>query len=247
MIKVTVWNENIHEKQEIYKDNLLKFYPMGIHNAIADFLNKDPEIEAKAVSLDMPSQGLPDEVLDNTDVLFWWAHAGHGQVEDALVEKIHKRVLEGMGMVLLHSAHYSQIFRKLMGTTCSLRWRESELDKERVWTINYSHPIAEGLPDYFDIPGTEMYGEIFDIPQPDDIIFISWYSGGEVFRSGITYQRGKRKIFYFSPGHETYPIYNQAEVQKILTNAAKWAKPTASTVRPMTTCIDFAKSPEWDK
>ena len=134
-----------------------------------------------------------------------------------------------------------------MGTTCSLRWRESELDKERVWTINYSHPIAEGLPDYFDIPGTEMYGEIFDIPQPDDIVFISWYAGGEVFRSGITYQRGKGKVFYFAPGHETFPIYNQAEVQKILTNAAQWAKHTTSTIRPMTECINVAPSPEWDK
>lgn len=247
MINVTVWNENLHEQDPKFADTLLKHYPKGIHNAIADFLNKDENIKATPVTLQMDSQGLPDEVLNNTDVLFWWGHMGHAQVEDELVEKIHKRVLEGMGMVFLHSAHYSKIFKKLMGTTCSLRWRETEQDRERIWTIDYSHPITEGVPDYIDVPQTEMYGEIFDIPQPDDIVFLSWYAGGEVFRSGITYQRGKGKIFYFSPGHESFPIYNQAEIQKILTNAAKWACPNKNTVRPMTTCISMAEAPEWKK
>lgn len=245
MIKVTVWNENLHEQDPKFADTLLKHYPKGIHNAIADFLNKDENIEATPVTLQMPSQGLTDELLNNTDVLFWWAHMGHAQVEDELVDKIQKRVLEGMGIVLLHSAHYSKIFKRLMGTTCALRWRETEQDRERVWTIDYSHPITEGVPAYIDIPRTEMYGEIFDIPQPDDIVFMSWYAGGEVFRSGITYQRGKGKVFYFSPGHETFPIYNMPEIQKILTNAAKWACPNKNDIRPMTTCISMAESPEW--
>ncbi|MBQ0106233.1 MAG: ThuA domain-containing protein [Armatimonadetes bacterium] len=245
MIKVTVWSENIHEQDPAFKDNLLKWYPKGIHSAIAEALNKDGDIEAEAVTLQMPSQGLTDEVLANTDVLFWWGHAGHHLVEDALVEKIHNRVLEGMGMVLLHSAHHSKIFKKLMGTSCSLRWRETEKDRERVWTIDYSHPIAEGLPEYFDIPHTEMYGEVFNIPKPDDIVFISWYAGGEILRSGITYQRGKGKIFYFAPGHETFPIYNMPEVQKILTNAAKWATPAKNCNIPMINCVDMAEAPEW--
>ena len=169
----------------------------------------------------------------------------HDKVDDAIVEKIYDRVLNGMGLILLHSAHYSKIFRKLMGTTCSLRWRETEQDRERVWTIDYGHPIAQGLPDYFDLPHTEMYGEIFDIPKPDDIVFISWYAGGEVFRSGVTYQRGKGKIFYFSPGHETFPIYEDPNIQQILKNAAKWAAPAKNDVRVMTTCINMAEAPEW--
>lgn len=247
MINVTVWNENLHEKDPKYSPVMDVIYPKGIHGTITDFLNKDPQIKAQGVTLDMPSQGLTDEVLENTDVLFWWGHMGHNLVEDELVEKIFQRVLSGMGLVCLHSAHMSKIFKKLMGTSCALRWRETEQDRERVWTVDYSHPIADGLPDYFEIPHTEMYGEVFCVPQPDDIVFISWYAGGEVFRSGITYQRGKGKIFYFSPGHETYPIYNQQEVQQILTNAAKWAAPAKNTINPMIKCIGMAESPEFKK
>lgn len=247
MIKVTVWNENLHEQDPKFKDTLCRHYPTGIHGTIAEFLNEDPEIEAKGVTLQMPEQGLPDDILNSTDVLVWWGHMGHNQVEDGLVEKIYQRVLSGMGLICLHSAHMSKIFRKLMGTSCALRWRETEQDRERVWTVDYSHPIADGLPDYFEVPHTEMYGEVFNVPKPDDTVFISWYAGGEVFRSGITYQRGKGKIFYFSPGHETFPIYNIPEVRKIITNAVRWANPPKNTINPMTVCIPMAESPEFGK
>ena len=245
MINVTVWNENIHEKDPNYKDTLLVHYPNGIHNAIADFLNKDENITAITATQEMPEHGLTDEVLNNTDVLFWWGHVGHNDVDDAIVEKVHNRVLEGMGLVVLHSGHYSKIFKKINGTSCALRWRETEKDRERVWTMAPAHPIAEGLPEYFDIPKTEMYGETFNIARPDDVVFMSWYAGGEIFRSGVTFTRGKGKIFYFSPGHETFPIYKMPEVQLILTNAAKWAKPAKNTNWPMITCLGMVESPEF--
>ena len=247
MIRVTVWNEDCHEDDPKFRDTLLKWYPGHIHGALCDALNSDADIEARPATPKMPEMGLTDEVLENTDVLFWWGHICHAMVPDELAEKVQKRVFEGMGLVVLHSGHMSKIFKKLMGTSCALRWRETEADRERVWTIDYSHPIADGLPAYFDIPNTEMYGEIFDIPKPDDIVFMSWHAGGEIFRSGITYQRGKGKIFYFAPGHETFPIYNMPEVQRILKNAAKWAAPAKNTIQPMTKCIAMAESPEFGK
>jgi trehalose utilization protein len=70
-----------------------------------------------------------------------------------------------------------------------------------------------------------MYGEFFDIPKPDEVIFTGWFSGGEVFRSGCTFSRGYGKIFYFQPGHEEYPIYYMPEIQKIICNAARFCTP----------------------
>lgn len=226
-IKVTVWHEYRHEKKETPKGlEVRKVYPKGIHAVIADGLNKESDIEARTATLDEPEHGLTKEVLANTDVLTWWGHTAHKDVSDEIVDRVYERVLEGMGLIVLHSGHFSKIFRKLMGTHCSLLWREAD-EKEIIWNTAPTHPITIGVPDNFILPKHEMYGERFDIPEPDQTIFISWFEGGNVFRSGVTFQRSNGKIFYFSPGHETYPIYYDPTIQKIMANAVRWAKSTA--------------------
>lgn len=222
MIRVTVWNEYLHEKRE---ESVRAIYPNGIHGAIAEFLSKDPELTVRTATLDMPEHGLTQEVLDNTDVLIWWGHMGHNLVADEIVDRVYDRVQHGMGLVCLHSAHHSKIFKKLMGTSCNLRWRDIS-ENERIWTIAPTHPVAAGLPPYFDLPKEEMYGERFDIPTPDELVFIGWFRGGEVFRSGCAYHRGYGKIFYFQPGHEMYGNFYNENVQKVITNAVHWAKST---------------------
>lgn len=218
--QVTVWNEYRHEKLD---KAIAAVYPKGIHGAIADALAKQG-LSVRTATLDDPEHGLTEAVLKDTDVLFWWGHMAHDEVRDEIVDRVFQRILDGMGLVVLHSGHMSKIFRKLMGTSGVLRWREIG-EKERVWVIEPGHPIAEGVGEYFEIPHSEMYGERFDIAAPDTLVFISWYQGGEVFRSGCCFHRGAGKIFYFSPGHETLPIYYQAEVQRVLVNAARWASP----------------------
>lgn len=220
-IRVTVWNEFRHEKSnEVVK----KIYPNGIHNVIAKALGTDPGIKVRTATLDEPEHGLTSEVVDTTDVLIWWGHCAHNEVKDEIVRRVQKRVLEGMGLIVLHSGHFSKIFKSLLGTNCSLKWRE-DAEKERLWNIEPSHPITEGIGEYIELPNSEMYGERFDIPTPDKVIFISWFEGGEVFRSGLTFERGHGRIFYFSPGHETYPIYHNAQVIKVIRNAVRWAVP----------------------
>lgn len=218
-IRVTVWNEFRHEKKN---DTVKELYPDGIHGQIAKFLNEADGIEARTATLDEPEHGLTDEVLANTDVMTWWGHMAHGEVDDAIVKKVQNRVLEGMGLIVLHSGHFSKIFKTLMGTTCNLKWR-AKAEKEILWVVEPGHPIAEGIEDHFVLEDTEMYGERFDIPHPESQVFVSWFEGGEVFRSGCCYTRGKGRIFYFRPGHETYPIYHDANVQKVVTNAVRWA------------------------
>ena len=175
--------------------------------------------------MDEPEHGLTDEVLDNTDVLIWWGHRAHGEVRDDIVEKVQQRVLMGMGLIVLHSGHHSKIFKKLMGTSCNLKWREAS-ENERLWVTDPTHPIVEGIGEYIELEREEMYGEFFDIPTPDSLVFIGWFKGGDVFRSGCCYNRGYGKVFYFQPGHETYPTYHQEDIQKVIINAVKWAKPT---------------------
>jgi len=221
MIKVTVWNEYLHEK---IHEEVTRVYPEGIHAAIAKGISGEG-IEAATATLDQPEHGLTEEVLNRTDVLIWWGHMGHDKVEDAIVERVHQRVLNGMGLIVLHSGHFSKIFKKLMGTGCDLKWREAD-EKERIWTVNPAHPIAEGLPEHFELEREEMYGEHFDIPAPDELIFVSWFQGGEVFRSGCTFYRGQGKIFYFRPGHETYPTYYDENVLRVIRNGVKWARPS---------------------
>ena len=219
-MKITVWNEFRHEKTD---EAVKKVYPNGIHNCIKDFLEANGFENVKTATLDEPENGLTKEVLDDTDVLFWWGHMAHGEVDDATVERVFKRVMEGMGMVFLHSAHDSKIFHKLMGTdSLNLRWRENN-ETEIMWNIMPGHPILQGVGANLIIPHEETYGEYFMIPQPDELLMISWFSGGEVFRSLCTFRRGFGRIVYFKPGHETFPIYHMPEVQNILCNAAKWA------------------------
>jgi len=220
--RVTVWNEYRHEKSHA---EVASVYPDGIHGAIARHLRAEG-MAVRTATLDEPEHGLTEEVLAQTDVLIWWGHMAHGEVKDEIVGRVCKRVLDGMGLIVLHSGHLCKIFKKLMGTTCDLKWREIG-EKERLWVVEPGHPIAEGLGEYFEIPHAEMYGERFDIPAPDTLVFISWFQGGEVFRSGCCYQRGKGKVFYFRPGHETYPIFYQPEVLRVLTNAVRWAAPVA--------------------
>ncbi|MFH1009184.1 MAG: ThuA domain-containing protein [Candidatus Latescibacterota bacterium] len=220
-VRVTVWGEYRHEK---INEKVRAIYPNGMHAAIADHLNRQAGITAGTATLDEPDHGLTENVLAQTDVLTWWGHMAHGEVRDDIVEKVHARVLEGMGLICLHSAHMSKIFRKLMGTNCTLLWREAG-EKERLWNVEPGHPITEGIGDYFEIPHVEMYGERFDIPTPDKLIFLSWFEGGEVFRSGCCWERGHGRIFYFRPGHETFPIFYDENVLKVLTNAARWASP----------------------
>ena len=220
MISVTVWNEGRHEKTNA---QIGKLYPEGMHAVIAKYL-KAQGMEARTATLDDPEHGLTDDVLAKTDVLIWWGHMAHHEVKDAIVEKVYNRVLDGMGLICLHSAHFSKIFRKLMGTTCNLKWREIG-EKERLWVIEPGHPIAEGLGEYVEIEHEEMYGERFDIPDPDTLVFVSWFQGGEVFRSGCCYYRNQGKVFYFRPGHESYPTYHNETVLKIIANAVRWAAP----------------------
>ena len=222
-VRVTVWNEFRHEKTD---EHIRRVYPQGIHGAIADYLEQQPGLSAQTATLDEPEHGLTEAVLAETDVLIWWGHQAHGAVEDAIVNRVHARVLDGMGLICLHSSHFSKIFKQLMGTTCNLKWREIG-ENERLWVVDPSHPIAAGLGQYIDIPHEEMYGEFFDIPQPDRLVFISWFPGGEVFRSGCCYHRGRGKVFYFRPGHETFPTFYQAEVRQVIENAVRWAAPSA--------------------
>ncbi|MCD8500485.1 MAG: ThuA domain-containing protein [Bacillaceae bacterium] len=227
MLNVTVWNENRHEQSN---PKVREVYPEGIHGTIANFL-KDENTSIKTATLDEVEHGLTNDVLSQTDVLIWWGHMAHDEVEDAIVEKIRQRVLEGMGLIVLHSGHFSKIFKVLMGTTCDLKWREAD-EKERLWVIDPSHPITAGVREFIELEKEEMYGEHFDIPAPDQLIFLSWFEGGEVFRSGCTYQRGNGKIFYFRPGHETYPTYYNKDIQQVIKNAVQWAKPT-DRLRPV--------------
>lgn len=223
-LRVTVWNEGVHEKTH---EEVRKVYPDGMHTVIAEALRKHGHSVLTA-TLDELDHGLSDTVLAETDVLTWWGHMAHDKVEDRIVDRVHKRVLEGMGLLVLHSGHFSKIFKRLMGTSCDLKWREAN-ERERIWIIDPSHPIADGLGDSFVIPHEEMYGEHFDIPAPDTLVMVSWFQGGEVFRSGACYQRGQGRIFYFRPGHETFPTYYQPEVQQVIANAVKWLAPVSRT------------------
>jgi trehalose utilization protein len=220
MTTVTVWNEYRHEKEN---DTVGEIYPEGIHTVIATALESEG-FETKTATLDEPDHGLSENVLDETDVLMWWGHAAHEEVKDEIVDRVHQRVLDGMGLIVLHSGHYSKIFRRLMGTTCSLKWREAA-EKERLWVVEPSHPIADNIDEYIEVPEAEMYGERFDIPAPDTLVFNSWFEGGEVFRSGCCYHRGNGRVFYFRPGHETYPVYHDETIQQVLANAASWTAP----------------------
>ena len=220
MIRITVWNEYKHEREY---ENIRKIYPDGIHGCIASFLKNEEDFEVKTATFDMPEHGLAEDVLQETDVLIIWSHALQDEFSDTVAERVQRHVLSGMGLIALHSAHFSKIMKRLLGTSMTLKWRHG--DKEKLWCISPSHPIAKGIPEMIELPQEEMYGEFFDIPKPDDVVFTGWFSGGEVFRSGCTFSRGMGKIFYFQPGHEEYPIYFKSEIQQIIINAVRFCAP----------------------
>jgi trehalose utilization protein len=220
-IRVTVWNEYRHEQ---HNEAVKKLYPDGMHAVLAGALKKKRDLSVQTATLDEKDHGLTKSVLNKTDVLTWWGHVAHGEVRDEIVDRVQRRVLEGMGLIVLHSGHMSKIFRRLMGTSGCLKWREAA-EKERLWNLEPGHPISEGIPEYIELPNTEMYGERFDIPTPDELIFCSWFEGGEVFRSGCCWERGHGRIFYFRPGHETYPIFYNPQILTVITNAVRWAAP----------------------
>jgi len=224
-LRIVVWNENIHESRG--DEVVRRHYPDGIHTVIADGLRAELGADARVstATLAEPEHGLTETVLADTDVLLWWGHIGHDQVDDAVVDRVHRHVLAGMGIVVLHSGHYSKIFKRLLGTTASLKWRNAR-ERELIWTVAPGHPIADGVPNPVIIPEQEMYGEFFDIPTPDELIFISSFAGGEVFRGGITYRRGLGKLFYFSPGDQEYPVYHHPDIRRILRNGVRWVAPS---------------------
>lgn len=230
-IRVTVWSENYHEPRE---PDVRRRYPDGIHGAIAAGLAEHlgERVRVRTAVLEDPEHGLSDKELAETDVLTWWGHLGHEDVADEVVERVRRRVLGGMGLLVLHSGHYSKIFRSLMGTTCSLNWRDAG-ERELVWTVAPGHPIAAGVPHPLVIGEQETYGEPFGIPQPDELVFISSFSGGEVFRSGCCYRRGRGSVFYFSPGDQNYPVYHNPEVRRVLANAVLWAAPAGGVGEPL--------------
>jgi trehalose utilization protein len=229
-IRTVVWGENVHEQTN---KTVAALYPRGMHRAIADALNGDEAITATTATLQEAEHGLPASRIAETDVLLWWGHAAHDKVDDAVVERVAEAVWGGMGLIVLHSGHFSKVFKRLMGTPCNLFWREAG-ERERVWLTSRSHPIAQGLPDQFEIEMEEMYGEPFGIPEPMETVFISWFQGGEVFRSGVTWRRGAGHVFYFRPGHETYPTYHHPLVQQVLRNAVKWAHNPAPRLEDVT-------------
>ncbi len=225
-IRVTIWHEFRHEKS---KENVRAVYPNGIHEAIAEHLRTLDGLTVRTATLDEPEHGLTQDVLDTTDVLTWWGHGAHGEVKDEIVDRVQKRVLEGMGLIVLHSGHHAKIFKRMLGTTCNLKWREVG-EREILWVTKPGHPILAGIDDHFSLPHEEMYGEYFDVPEPMETLLISSFAGGEVFRSGMTWQRGAGKIFYLRPGHETYPTYFDPNIRMIIGNAVKWAAPAPGGV-----------------
>lgn len=242
-INAIVWGENVHETTNA---TVREIYPDGMHGTIAAALNSDAEINATTATLQDHAHGLDAARLGGCDVLLWWGHAAHENVADETVNLVAERVWAGMGLIVLHSAHFSKIFKRLMGTPCNLTWREAG-ERERIWLTARNHPIAAGLPDQFELESEEMYGEPFGVPEPLETVFISWFQGGEVFRSGLTYRRGAGNVFYFRPGHETYPTYHDPNVQTVLRNAVKWAfnpqPPVAGVVAAPNVPADKALEP----
>jgi trehalose utilization protein len=223
ILRVTVWGENVHERNE---PEVRALYPEGLHGAIAAGLSEllGDRVRVRTATQEQPEHGLTQDVLDDTDVLTWWGHIAHEEVDDAVVSRVHEAVLDGMGLLVLHSGHYAKILRRLLGTTCDLRWR-NEGERELVWTVDPSHPIAAGVSNPIVIEAQEMYGEPFAIPAPDELVFISSFAGGEVFRGGCTWTRGAGRIFYFSPGDQDYPVYHHPDIKRVLANGVEWAAP----------------------
>ena len=248
-LRVTIWNEFRHERE---RDDVRAVYPNGIHAELARQLDA-PDLSIRTATLDEPEHGLTDAVLRETDVLTWWGHMAHKEVSDEIVARVQERVLAGMGLVVLHSGHEAKIFQRLMGTTCSLLWREAG-ERELLWNLAPHHPVTAGVGDCIDLPRAEMYGERFDIPEPETLLFVSGFAGGNVFRSGATWTRGNGRIVYFRPGHETYPQYRNEQVIRVIANAVRWTAPrrdpvvpkSVQDVAPKVPIAGFVPKPEGD-
>lgn len=242
-MNVTVWNENFDEMNQ--EPDVLAVHPNGIHETVADILRgmNDPGIQVTTATLDQPECGLPDSVLEQTDVLVWWSHKRHEQVPDALAEKIHHRILKGMGFIALHSSHYCKVLKRLLGTTCDLSWRDNSY--ERMFCVAPAHPIAEGVPPEFEVGIDEMYSEPFDIAPPDELVFLAWFDTGNLFRAGCTWKRGYGKVFYFQPGHETNRSYENPHIRRILQNAVRWAYSPARRGQFGSPHVDEAPEQRW--
>lgn len=244
-VRVTVWHEFRHEKSS---EAVKKIYPDGMHAAIKSAIEQHhgDRVAVTTATLDQDeNHGLSDELLANTDVMTWWGHCAHGDVKDEIAAKVAQRVREGMGLIVLHSGHYAKPFKLLMGTNCHLKWREAA-EKERLWNVCPGHPITAGLEkDYIELDHVEMYGEHFDIPAPEELVFVSWFEGGEIFRSGCVFRRGAGKVFYFRPGHETFPLYYNEEIRRVIANAVLYCAPVGGTVsyRDASPCIKEPLSP----
>lgn len=241
-VRTLIWNENVHERTN---DTVAALYPQGMHGCLAAALTADPGIAVQTATLQDPGQGITPERLAQTDVLIWWGHAAHGDVTDATAEAVAQAVWSGMGAIFLHSAHFAKPFKRLMGAPCNLSWREAG-ERERLWTVAPGHPIAEGVGPMFELEHEEMYGEPFGVPEPDETVFISWFQGGEVFRSGLCWRRGAGRVFYFRPGHESYPTYHDANVQRVIRNAVHWAHPAAARIADPTAApnVPVDRAPE---
>lgn len=227
MARITIFNEFRHERHD---EEVRKLYPEGMHVTLEQGIRSSlpaASLEFRHALLDDPGHGLDQEVLDATDTLIWWGHQAHDEVADEVADRVQQAVLGGMGLIVLHSGHFSKPFRRLMGTNCSLKWRVAE-DRERLWNLRPGHPILAGVPEFIELEREEMYGERFDIPEPDELLMISWFSGGEVFRSLCTWQRGNGRVVYFRPGHETFPTYHDGFIQRIIANACLWAARTVT-------------------
>ncbi len=222
MCNVIVWGEYVHEHRN---PAVAAHYPDGMHETIAAGIRELlPAARVTTATLQQPEHGLTAERLASTDVLVWWGHLAHADVSDEIVQRVRLGVLGGMGLIVLHSGHFSKIFQRVLGTQCGLRWRDRG-ERERLWVCNPAHPIAAGLPPHFELVQEEMYGEPFGIPEPEEQVFISWFAGGEVFRSGCCWHRGAGRIFYFRPGHETFPTYHDKNIRRVIANAVEWARP----------------------
>lgn len=219
-------------------------HPEGIAATVAGAVLEQLGSDARVATagLEDAEQGLAEAALAACDVLVWWGHEQHEALADETAERVQRHVLAGMGLVVLHSGHHAKPFRRLMGTTCDLVYREGA-DEELIWCLDPAHPIAAGVEQPIPVGRHEMYGEPFEIPTPDELVFVSAFSGGEVFRSGCCFRRGSGRIFYFSPGHESDPVYEHPQVRRVIGNAIRWARPTAR--RPLAALASCEAEPHW--
>ena len=238
--RILVYTEDILSyAKKIDNANIPAAYPNGLHEAIAGAFPNDKYI-VKEANLSNIRETINEKTLKDTDVLIWWGHSQHDEVPDDISALVVSEVQKGMGFIALHSAHFAKPFTRLLGTSGTLSWRHA--DRERLWVTAPYHPIAKDIPTYFELPEEEMYGEPFDVPSPEDTVFIGWFAGGEVFRSGLTYRRGYGRIFYFQPGHEEYPIYYNETIRLILRNAVNWTYPDIR--RDSLDCPHIEEAPE---